>query len=329
MPLILAVEPDKRQAAQLAAVVRERLRADLVIADTAEHALAALADRVPDLILTSALLSTRDETALADHLRSLDAAAAHVQTLTVPVLGGATPRPSVGRGMLSALLRDRGQAGAAPDGCDPAVFAEQCAAYLERAEQERTAVQDAAKPERVERHAEPEPLHEFVPTPAPAALAVAHAPAHVTSVLRPVVPVHPSPTLVHPSAPPPQPLSLGGPEREFAAEIDLSPLLDEAVVEQLSAAIEAVSASTRPAPASTVPPLPEPPAAPVAPPKNPARAPKTRKQRVRHPESPEPDPFDPERCGFAALLAKLDEITRLQSPSADPDGHAGSPGLSH
>jgi hypothetical protein len=318
MPLILAVEPDKRQAAQLAAVVRERLRADLVIADTAEHALAALGDRVPDLILTSALLSTRDETALADHLRSLDAAAAHVQTLTVPVLGGAAPRPSVGRGMLSALLGDRGQSGAAPDGCDPAVFAEQCAAYLERAEQERTAVQEAAKP--VERHAEPEPLHEFMSTPAP---------AQVPSVLRPVLPVHPSPTLVHPSAPPPQPLSLAVAEREFGAEIDLSPLLDEAVVEQLSAAIEAVSASTRPASASTVPALPEAPAAPIAPPKSPARAPKTRKQRVRQPDSPEADLFDPERCGFAALLAKLDEITRLQSPSADPDGHAGSPGLSH
>ena len=35
MPIILAIEPDRRQAAQLKAVVRGRLRANLVLADTA------------------------------------------------------------------------------------------------------------------------------------------------------------------------------------------------------------------------------------------------------------------------------------------------------
>src|SRR5204863_1575452 len=43
-------------------------------------------------------------------------------------------RPRVG-GMLSALRRDR--ASSELDGCDPAVFAEQCATYLERAMAER------------------------------------------------------------------------------------------------------------------------------------------------------------------------------------------------
>jgi len=143
MALILAVEPDRHQASQLAAIARGRLRAELVIEGTAERALAALGDRVPDLILTAALLSPKDEAALAERLRALDSAAAHVHTLTIPVLAAPRSRPRIG-GMLSALRRDKSQA-AEPDGCDPAVFAEQCATYLERAVAERdTLAADAA-----------------------------------------------------------------------------------------------------------------------------------------------------------------------------------------
>ena len=133
MPLILAIEPDRRQANQLSAVVKGRLHAELVLGDSAERALAALGDRVPDLILTSALLSPTDEVVLGERLRALDACAAHVQTLTIPVLAGPRPRAR-GRmgGMLSALRRGKPQDDA-PDGCDPTVFAAQCAEYLERA----------------------------------------------------------------------------------------------------------------------------------------------------------------------------------------------------
>ena len=42
MPLILAIEPDKRQAAQLKVLVKNRLRADLILADTTEPALGSL-----------------------------------------------------------------------------------------------------------------------------------------------------------------------------------------------------------------------------------------------------------------------------------------------
>ena len=69
MPLILAIEPDKRQATQLRSIVKAQLQAELVLADSAERALAALGDRVPDLILTSALLLPKDEMAL--HERQL------------------------------------------------------------------------------------------------------------------------------------------------------------------------------------------------------------------------------------------------------------------
>lgn len=139
MALILAIESDKRQVNYLTAMVRGKLHAELVLGDTAEGALDRLGDRVPDLILTSALLSPRDEQALGDRLRRLNGVAAHVQMLTMPVFAQPS-RPAQGSrgGMLSALLGDRGQA-AAPDGCDPAVFAEQCKEYLRRSAEEREA----------------------------------------------------------------------------------------------------------------------------------------------------------------------------------------------
>ena len=88
MALILAIEPDRRQASRVAAVVKNRLHAEIVQADTTEHAIDALGGRVPDLILTSLLLSRKDDAALADWLRESDEAGKHVQTLVIPVLGG-------------------------------------------------------------------------------------------------------------------------------------------------------------------------------------------------------------------------------------------------
>jgi len=138
VPLILAVEPDRHQASQLQAIARGRLNAELVLEATAERALAALGDRIPDLILTAALLSPKDEAALAGRLRALNSAAAHIHTLTIPVLASPRSRPRMG-GVLSALRWDKSLA-SEPDGCDPAVFAEQCATYLERAMDWRTDV---------------------------------------------------------------------------------------------------------------------------------------------------------------------------------------------
>ncbi len=138
MALILAIEPDRRQANHLTAMVRGRLRAELVLGDTAERALAALGDRVPDLVLTTTLLSPRDEAELTDRLRALDGAAAHLQTLTIPVLASpSAKRSSKSGGMLSGLLRGGDDDPA--DGCDPAFFAEQCKEYLQRAASEKAA----------------------------------------------------------------------------------------------------------------------------------------------------------------------------------------------
>jgi hypothetical protein len=137
MALILAIEPDSRQAAQLAGIVRHRLNAELLLGDTTEQALDAIGDRIPDLVLIPALLSPQDDAALAAALRVI-AAAANVRTLTIPVFAASAPREA-SRSMLSRWRRAR--ATAAPDGCDPSVFADQIATYLAEAVAERAALQ--------------------------------------------------------------------------------------------------------------------------------------------------------------------------------------------
>ena len=95
MPLILVVEPDRRQAAHLTHVVRQRVGAELILAETTELALASIGNRVPDLILVPALLSPQDDAALAAALRVI-ATAAHVQMLTTPLFATAAPEPKRG-----------------------------------------------------------------------------------------------------------------------------------------------------------------------------------------------------------------------------------------
>ena len=128
MPLILAVEPDRRQASQLKKLVRSGVGAELVLADTTERALDAIGNRIPDLVLIPALLSPQDDEALATALRVI-AAAAHVQTLTIPVFAASTASVSKKGGMLAKLGLGRSRS-ASLEGCDPDVFAEQIAAYL-------------------------------------------------------------------------------------------------------------------------------------------------------------------------------------------------------
>src|SRR6202045_2182856 len=137
MPLILAIEPDPRQAAQIAAIARHRVGAELMLADTTEGALDIIGDRVPDMVLVPALLSPQDDAALAAALRVI-AAAAHVRTLMIPVLATGAKRTKPA-GMLAKWRR--GRAAPAPDGCDPSVFADQINAYLQEAAAERAAVE--------------------------------------------------------------------------------------------------------------------------------------------------------------------------------------------
>jgi hypothetical protein len=139
--LVLALEPDPRQAAALKPLVEQRVGAELLLADSKDAAIAALADRVPDLILVTALLSPRDEAELSDHLRTLDNTA-HLQTLTIPLLASSAPQARRKRGFLSAL---RQVTPAAPaSGCEPQLFADQIRSYLDRAQELKLEAADAA-----------------------------------------------------------------------------------------------------------------------------------------------------------------------------------------
>src|SRR6266704_1635177 len=51
----LAIEPDRRQAAHLTGVVRQKVAAELILAETTEGALDAIGNRVPDMVLVPAL----------------------------------------------------------------------------------------------------------------------------------------------------------------------------------------------------------------------------------------------------------------------------------
>jgi CheY-like chemotaxis protein len=162
-PQILAIEPDRWRASQLKTIAH-RIGAELRLADSMDGALAALNEQTPDLILTPALLSARDEQALTDRLRRLGEAAAHIQTLTIPTLhtaelsGGELSLSSTR--MFAALRKDRSsQAG--PEACDTETFAEQVAFYLMGATEARR------------KHAPAAVSSELPPKPSQAAASVA------------------------------------------------------------------------------------------------------------------------------------------------------------
>ena len=105
MALVLAVEPDHRQASILKRIVREQVRAELVVVDSRDAAVAALNARVPDVILLTALLSPRDEEELVAYLRTLSGAQ-HIQTHTIPQMEStaADMEPKSGGGLFGKLL---------------------------------------------------------------------------------------------------------------------------------------------------------------------------------------------------------------------------------
>src|SRR6185503_14323612 len=87
---------------------------------------------------------------LAAALRVI-AAAAHVRTLTIPVLAAQSASEAKGGGLFSRWRK--GNATQALDGCDPALFAEQIIAYLKESAAERAQLveQEAAARRRAAR----------------------------------------------------------------------------------------------------------------------------------------------------------------------------------
>jgi hypothetical protein len=176
MSLIFAVDSDKRQSAILASLLRSHVNADLVQSGSATEGLGILQGRIPDLILTSPLLSPRDEAALANHLRELGDGAAHVHTLTIPVIEAPAQGSKKSQGLLGGLRREKdSKAG----GCDPAVFAREVALYLDRAVERRMTAGNAAAPAAhialIDAQPAPSPAIESVPVPAPDVVTLAAA----------------------------------------------------------------------------------------------------------------------------------------------------------
>ena len=85
MARILAIEADLKRRRALTTLVKEHIKADLVVVPSVRAAIAAIADRAPDLILAPALLSPPDEAELLTHMKQLDTAP-YIQMLTLPAL---------------------------------------------------------------------------------------------------------------------------------------------------------------------------------------------------------------------------------------------------
>ena len=142
-PLVLAIEPDLRQAAIVKRIVREKVQADVTVVDSRDAALEAIRTKMPDVLLLSVLLSPRDETELIAHLRTLEDAQ-HLQTQTIPqlasLIGDGDEKPA--RGLLSAFRR-RKESASQPSGCDPELFAEEVRTYLKRASEKKRELREA------------------------------------------------------------------------------------------------------------------------------------------------------------------------------------------
>jgi len=133
--LVLAIEPDHRQATTLKRVVRESVKADLVLVESRDAAITALDAQIPDVILVTALLSPRDEEELVTHLRALEGAE-HLQTYTIPQLAGSRVEDDSRSTQGGLLGKFRRKKEAEPmSGCDPDLFAEEIRTFIARAAQ--------------------------------------------------------------------------------------------------------------------------------------------------------------------------------------------------
>jgi CheY-like chemotaxis protein len=106
MNRILALEPDAGRGARLQQLLRQHVNADLVLSTSAHAAITAMTETRPDLILTSAMLSTNDDHALVAHLRATPSLR-HLPVLTIPPVVEAPAAEARSTGLMSRLLRRR------------------------------------------------------------------------------------------------------------------------------------------------------------------------------------------------------------------------------
>ncbi len=311
MPLILVIESDRRQTSKLSMLARNQLRADLLIVDNVQQALAKLDECDPDLILTSSMMSGHEQLVLGERLLEIEEEGLRIQTLTMPQLGLAGQRARMQKTAPGRAPVARGRA-AQTDSMDPVAFGMQIATYLQRIATERassdTIVRRRAAVVETE---EPEAPEESPAIEAPAPIEAKRTSARLDwsellEAMRRDIEVAQSSTLPQQlDADDAQEMNL---EDEFAQD-DGTQVPPKTSRDVPDATASVTPAKTVPAAASGAPEAL--PAAPVAAAAAPAR--KTKKVR-RVPPQDEFGFFDPRQCGLSALYAKLDTITPPGKP---------------
>ena len=124
MPYVLAIEPHPEQAGILRDSVAALAGATLMVVASLDAAFRAIDTEVPNLVLVSALMPSREERRLVERLRLLPQGPAP-QILIIPAL--ASTDDDAPRRTLLDRLRNRKMP---PRRCSPSVFADDVAAYL-------------------------------------------------------------------------------------------------------------------------------------------------------------------------------------------------------
>ena len=109
MPRILAIESDPKRRYVLSTLVREHVKATLVVVPSVRAAIASIAEHTPDLIIAPTLLSPPDEAELQAHMKGLDSAP-YIQMLTLPALDMLSNAPAADtgrRGLFGQVFRRR------------------------------------------------------------------------------------------------------------------------------------------------------------------------------------------------------------------------------
>jgi hypothetical protein len=131
---ILAIEPDSLRATTLQRLLRGYVHADFEVVRSTDDALRSIAERIPDLVLTSTFLAPAEEAALTARLRQLPAAA-HLQVITIPhFIDFEDASPDETSKILNFLKR---RSALVRPTCDPRTVRDQIEHYLERARVDR------------------------------------------------------------------------------------------------------------------------------------------------------------------------------------------------
>jgi CheY-like chemotaxis protein len=128
MSRILAVETDRERAWRLKKLVREHVRAKLIVAPTVQAAIAVINERIPDLILVSAFLPPNEESDLIAHVRQLTHAP-YLQMLSIPAIA-MVDEPAADNGRLFSVFSRSSQPARA--GYNRDAVGAQIEEYLER-----------------------------------------------------------------------------------------------------------------------------------------------------------------------------------------------------